>query len=186
MWNWQKQDWPDFRWDASRFLQAERRFLVGGGLILSSVEQLGVEERDNITVELMSEGAITTSEIEGETLDRLSIQSSIKRQLGLASDHRRVQPSEQGIAEMTVNAYQNFAAPLTEAALFAWHEMIANRRRDLTDIGRYRTHSQPMQVVSGWLHRPTVHFEAPPSAQVPSEMTGFLDWFNGAEKNLPH
>lgn len=185
MWNWQKQDWTDFRWDAARLLQAERRFLVGGGLMLSSVEQLGAEERDHITVELMSEGALTTSEIEGETLDRLSVQSSIQRQLGLATDHRRVQPGEQGIAEMTVNAYQNFATPLTDAALFAWHEMITNGRRDLTDIGRYRTHSEPMQVVSGRLDRPTVHFEAPPSAQVPSEMTQFLDWFNMTEHPLP-
>ncbi len=185
MWNWQKQDWPNFRWEASRFLQAERRFLVGGGLMLSSVEQLGAKERENITVELMSEGALTTSEIEGETLDRLSVQSSIKRQLGLVSDYRRVRPGEQGIAEMTVNAYQNFATPLTEATLFAWHEMITNGRRDLTDIGRYRTHSEPMQVVSGWHDRPTVHFEAPPSIRVPSEMARFLDWFNEAEKTLP-
>ncbi len=185
MWNWQKQDWPDFRWDASRFLQAERRFLVGGGLMLSSVEQLGAEAWDTVTVELMSEGALTTSEIEGETLDRLSVQSSIKRHLGLASDQRRVQPGEYGIAEMTVNGYQNFARPLTEEALFAWHEMVMNGRRDLTDIGRYRTHSEPMQVVSGWLDRPTVHFEAPPSARVPSEMAGFLDWFNRLEKTLP-
>jgi len=185
MWSWQKPDWPDFRWDASRFLQAERRFLIGGGLTLSPVEQLRAEERDTIAAELMSEGALTTSEIEGETLDRLSVQSSIQRQLGLASDHRRVQPGEQGIAEMTVNAYQNFATPLTEATLSAWHEMITNGRRDLTDLGRYRTHSKPMQVVSGWLDRATVHFEAPPSARVPSEMAGFLNWFNGTERTLP-
>ena len=185
MWNWQKQDWPDFRWDASRLSQAERRFLIGGGLMLASVEQLGAETRDTVTVELMSEGAFTTAEIEGETLDRLSIQSSIKRQLGLASDHQRIQPGEQGIAEMTVTAYQDFAAPLTGEALFAWHEMIMNGRRDLTDIGCYRTHSEPMQVVSGWLDRPTIHFETPPSARIPSEMAGFLDWFNEAEKTLP-
>ena len=94
MWNWQKQDWPDFQWDASRFLQAERRFLVGGGLMIGSVDHLESGERDQITVELMSAEAVTTSEIEGEMLDRVSVQSSITRQLGLATDHRRVEPRE--------------------------------------------------------------------------------------------
>jgi len=185
MWNWQKQDWPDFRWDASRFLQAERRFLVSGGLMVRSVDYLEGTERDQITVELMSAEALTTSEIEGEMLDRVSVQSSITRQLGLATDHRRVQPREQGIAEMTVDAYQNFADPLTEVTLFAWHTMLLNGRTDLGDIGRYRTHAEPMQVVSGWLQKPKVHFEAPPSAQVPPEMRRFIAWFNESEKKLP-
>ncbi len=35
-----------------------------------------------------------------------------------------------------------------------------------------------MQVVSGRVDAPTVHFEAPPSNQVPSEMKRFLSWFN--------
>ena len=185
MWNWQKQDWPDFRWDASRFLQAERRFLVSGGLMVGSVDHLKGTERDQITVELMSAEALTTSEIEGEMLDRASVQSSITHQLGLATDHRRVQPREWGIAEMTVNAYQNFADPLTDVTLFAWHAMLMNGRTDLGDIGHYRTHAEPMQVVSGWLQKPKVHFEAPPSAFVPPEMRRFIAWFNESEKTLP-
>lgn len=47
----------------------------------------------------------------------------------------------------------------------------------MIDIGRYRTFSEPMQVVSGPLHRPLVHFEAPPSQQVMQEMDGFMKWF---------
>ena len=35
-----------------------------------------------------------------------------------------------------------------------------------------------MQVVSGAPYAPKVHFEAPPSARVPEEMTQFLVWFN--------
>ena len=51
-------------------------------------------------MEAISAEAVTTSEIEGEILDRASVQSSIRRQLGLASDNRRIGPAEQGIAEM--------------------------------------------------------------------------------------
>jgi Fic family protein len=50
-------------------------------------------------------------------------------------------------------------------------------RDDLRDVGRYRTHDEPMQIVSGPLHDPKVHFEAPPSDRVPAEMDGFVAWF---------
>ena len=133
----------------------------------------------------MSGEALTTSEIEGETLDRASVQSSIMRQLGLASDNWRVEPREYGIAEMTVDVQRYYAAPLTTETLCSWQAMVANGRRDLADIGRYRTHAEPMQVVSGAVGRTRVHFEAPPSAHGPSEMARFLEWFNESEKLLP-
>ncbi len=187
-WNWQQPDWPDFVWDSARLVRAEQQFLVGGGVIFGSVAHLGSEERSQIMVEAMSREAVTTSEIEGETLDRPSVQSSIRRQLGLVTDGRRVPPGEQGIAEMMVDMYRTFAAPLTPETLFAWHTMVTNERRDLRDIGRYRTGEEPMQIVSGRLDAPTVHYEAPPSARVSSEMADFLAWFNatatGEEKSL--
>src|SRR5205807_2260274 len=42
----------------------------------------------------------------------------------------------------------------------------------------YRTGDEPMEVVSGPIHAPRVHFEAPPAMKVPEEMTRFVDWFN--------
>jgi hypothetical protein len=41
-----------------------------------------------------------------------------------------------------------------------------------------RADEQPMQVVSGAIHAPRVHFEAPPSSAMPQEMRGFINWFN--------
>jgi Fic family protein len=139
---------------------------------------LATGDRDLLVVEAMSDEAISTSEIEGELLNRESVQSSIRRQLGLAADQRRVQPAEHGISEMMVSLYREFAAPLDAATLFAWHRMITNGRNDLRDIGRYRTHAEAMQVVSGRAYEPTVHFEAPPSERVPEEMDVFIAWFN--------
>ena len=56
--------------------------------------------------------------------------------------------------------------------------MLTNGRRDLNDIGRYRTHTDPMQIVSGALYAPKIHFEAPPSSQMMAEMERFIAWFN--------
>jgi Fic family protein len=177
-WNWQRPDWPNFSWRRALFVKAEEQFLVGGGVFVGAVKHLAAEENEQLTIESMSLEALTTSEIEGEMLDRASVQSSIRRQLGLGADDRRVKAAEQGIAEMMVDLQRSFAEPLSNEMLFAWQRMLATGRHDLRDVGRYRRHEDPMQVVSGAIHAPKVHFEAPPSADVPNEMARFIDWFN--------
>ena len=107
-WNWQNPDWPNFKWDRSRMSAAEEQFLLGAGVVIGTVKHLGEDEHNQLFVEVMSGEALTTSEIEGEILNRASVQSSIQRQLGLAADKRRVTPAEQGIAEMMVDLYRSF------------------------------------------------------------------------------
>jgi Fic family protein len=176
-WNWQQPDWPRFSWERARLAKAEERFLVEAGICVGAIKHLGPDDREQLIVEAMSTEAVTTSRIEGEILDRASVQSSIRRQLGLGSDNRRVAPAERGIAEMMVDLYRSFAEPLSHDRLCAWHQMLTNGRRDIEAVGRYRTHADAMQIVSGAGHPPQVHFEAPPSPRVPAEMDRFLDWF---------
>jgi len=188
-WNWELPDWPNFTWDEARLAVAEEQFLVAGGVLIGTLKHLGENDRNQLTVEAMSTEAVTTSEIEGEILDRASVQSSIQRQLGLAVDDRRVAPREQGTAEMMVDLYRTFSAPLSEEMIFGWHRMLMSGRQDVKNVGCYRTSDEAMQVVSGVIGSPKVHFEAPPSAQVPREMAGFIDWFKrtapGGTEPLP-
>ena len=99
-WNWQLADWPNFSWNGKRLVRAEEHFLIAAGTLRGTVKFLGPEDRGQVTVEAMSTEALTTSEIEGEILDRASVQSSIRRQLGLAEDDRRGAPAEEGVASM--------------------------------------------------------------------------------------
>ncbi len=188
-WNWQQSDWPNFRFDAKSLALLESRFLKQGGVVIGSLQHLAEDDRGVLRVEIMSAEALKTSEIEGEFLDRESLQSSIRRQFGLVTDHRRVGPAEQGIAELLVDLYRSCDEPLSEAQLFRWHELLMQGRRDIKDVGRYRTHAEPMQIVSGPIYAPKIHFEAPPSEQVPEEMTAFCAWFNqtcpGGGRALP-
>ena len=101
-------------------------------------------------------------------------------------DNRRVGPAESGIAEMMTNLFLNFAQPLSHAMLFDWHRMLSNGRRDLNDVGCYRTHEDPMQVVSGALGESKIHFEAPPSKQVPKEMEAFVAWWVSTQPGATH
>jgi Fic family protein len=181
-WNWQQKDWPDFRYDTKALKGFEEQFLHRSGLLFGAYKHISDEEKADLTVDLISNEALKTSEIEGEFLNRDSIQSSIRRNFGLETDNRKIPPAERGIAEMMVDLHQNFAKPLTHKTLYNWHEMVTTGRRDLKDIGRYRTHVDPMQVVSGPIHKPKVHFEAPPSASMKTEMKIFMDWF---KKTVP-
>lgn len=188
-WNWQQPDWPDFQWNSAALTALEASFLQQAGVLIGSIKHLGDEDRATITIDIMAGEALKTSEIEGELLNRDSVQSSLRRQFGLETDHRRVPPAERGIAEMMMALYRDAAKPLTEQTLYDWHRMVVHERADIRAIGRYRNHDEPMQVVSGALHKPKVHFEAPPSSAMAKEMTRFLAWFAatapGGERPIP-
>lgn len=177
-WNWAQQGWPHFTYDTAVLAPFENRFLQSSGEIIGAVRHIGDEERNLLRVELLSDEAVKTSEIEGEMLDRLSVQSSLRRQLGLDADNRPVKPQERGIAEMMVDVYDSWSTPLDHEILFRWHTMLMTGNRHLGAIGIYRTHDDAMQIVSGRLENPTVHYEAPPSKQMPAEMAVYIVWFN--------
>lgn len=181
-WNWKIPGWPGFRYDASTIAPFEQRFLLSSGEILGAVHHVSPSERDQLRIDLLSDEAMKTSAIEGEMLDRLSVQSSLRRHLGLSPDSYPAKPREQGVAEMMVDVYSTYAAPLTHETLFRWHGMLLSHDRRLDTIGAYRRHGDAMQIVSGQLDRPKVHFEAPPSEQVPDEMDKYLEWFNGTAR----
>jgi len=79
---------------------------------------------------------------------------------------------------MMVDLYRSFAEPLSDDVLFSWHRLMFKDRQGLKDVGRYRTSRDAMEVVSGPIHAPTVHFEAAQSSRVPKEMARFAAWFN--------
>jgi|TARA_R110002126_G_scaffold246030_3_gene389078 Fic family protein len=184
-WNWQCKDWPSFIYDASELEPFEHSFIHKAGIMHGSMKHISEDDKEALTINLMSDEALKTSEIEGELLNRDSLQSSIRKHFGLKTDNRRVSPAEQGISEMMVDLYKNAASELSHAQLFRWHEMLTNGRRDLKNIGAYRSHSEPMQIVSGDFLDPTVHYEAPPSEAVQKEMDQFVRWFNSTVHGGP-
>ena len=139
---------------------------------------VGADDQNALRIELISEEAVKTSEIEGEILNRDSVQSSLRHQFGLGPEDSNIPAAERGIASMMTDLYERFADPLGDAILFAWHNDLLSDNKVINTIGGYRTHDEPMQVVSGPIHKPTVHFEGPPSKAVPAEMRRFIPWFN--------
>lgn len=188
-WNWQQDDWPHFRWEENALAQAEGVFLRQSGILIGSTKHFSEDEKQLHVIDLITGEAIKSSEIEGEYLNRDSVQSSIRRNFGLDTNHRRIGPAERGIADLMTDLFRNYDEELSHATLFNWQEMLLSGRQDLTDLGRYRSHKDPMQILSGRLDKPQIHFEAPPSLEVKREMDGFMAWWKdtapGGNKELP-
>ncbi len=119
-----------------------------------------------------------TLQIEGEILDRESLLSSIKQHFGLDTTLKQEVNKESRMAHLLCNVYESFDRPLTHEMLRQWHSMLFKNSSSITDSGKYRTHAEPMQIVSNRYDSPRVFFEAPPSERVFHEMTVFVDWFN--------
>jgi Fic family protein len=148
--------------------------------VIGAVRHFSEDDSSQLRIELLSDEAVKTSQIEGEFLDRASVQSSLRRQFGLNTDDRPVRPQERGIAEMMADVYRNWSGALDQQQLFHWHAMLMAGNRYIETIGAYRRHDDAMQIVSGRLDKPVIHFEAPPSLKVAPEMARFIDWFNGS------
>ncbi len=186
-WNWQRPEWPDFTYKRELLEDSEHDFLRGTGLLFGAYRHLDEPERDRLRVEIIGDEALKTSEIEGEYLERESLQSSLRRHFGLQADDREISPAEAGITDLMVNLYGTYKDTLSHETLYRWHRMLTLGRTDLKCVGCYREHG--VAVVSGPLHRRRVHFEAPPPERVEREMDGFVRWFNrsapGAAAPLP-
>jgi Fic family protein len=153
------------------------------GRLIGRMEALGFDLRREAVLATLTEDVLKSSEIEGEILHRERVRSSIARRMGmdigaLAQADRHTE----GVVEMMLDATQNYAEPLTDERLFAWHAaLFPTARSGMTRIivGRWRDdRSGPMRVVSGPIGRERVHYEAPSAPRLEVEMSAFLKWFN--------
>jgi len=179
-WNWQLPKWPQFTYEASSLVALEKTFLQEAGGTFAVLRHLDEEKRREFVVELLCTEGLKSAEIEGEILERESLQFSIRRHFGLLSDGKRKSPKEQGMADLICKVYDTYDQPLTHEMLYEWHNVLIESS-SVEDRGQYRTHSEPMQIVSRRYDRHELYFEAPPSSDVHKEMTAFIKWFNSSK-----
>jgi len=177
------KQWPHFTWSQDKLAALLAAVRHRQGRLLGQMEGLGFSLRNEATLESLTEEVIKSSAIEGEVLDEKQVRSSIARHLGI--DIGTLTPAErnvEGVVEMTLDATENFAEPLTKDRLFAWHSALfptgRSGLRKIT-VGGWRDDKLgPMQVVSGRPGRERVHYRAPAASGLDQEMTAFLNWFN--------
>ncbi len=178
MYNWEQKDWLQFQYNENEFTAVALNFTALAGESQGYTQSMSGNEQDETIVSILVKEAIKTSEIEGEFLSRTDLVSSIRKNLGYTTPSVQIKDKRaEGIAILLVKARQNFDSDLTEIQLFEWHKLLMMGNNAINS-GQYRSHSEPMQVVSGAIGREIIHFEAPPSIQVSAEMKTFFEWFN--------
>ena len=179
--NWQQKDWPNFTYSLAAVEDDLFLFSEKTGHIAGILKALPDDTQMEAIVDMMVVEAIKTSEIEGEYLSRKDVMSSIRNNLGLNNEPEQVPDKKaEGIGELMIDVRNTYKEPLTKKKLFAWHKMLLPGGGGIK-VGAWRTHEDPMQIVSGASGKQKVHFEAPSSAQVPKEMDQFITWFNETE-----
>ena len=149
---------------------------------LDMVEKFMNEDDTNqLQLEQLLNEALSTSAIEGQTLQRSSVRSSINKilKLGLEDDYSYTRESD-ALIEILIDAKTN-KKPLDKQRILKWHKALfstgSSGLRDI-NVGSYRTESEDMQIVSGAWNREKVHYVAPPSSSLEELMDRFLLWLN--------
>jgi len=175
--NWQHQDWTNFQYELSEIEGLLYQYIADQGRISGMLSALTDELQQQSVIDLMVIEAIKNFEIEGEYLSRKDVLSSIRNKLGFNRIPQTIKDKRaEGVTKLMIAVRDNFAAPLDKAMLFSWHAMMMEPYLNITK-GAYRSGTEPMQIISGAFGKESVHFEAPPSAQVEALMDGFFSWF---------
>lgn len=182
---WQLPDWPHFTYDATALAAPLAQVHRAQGLLMGRMAELGLAQREQATLQVLTQEVIKTSEIEGERLSLDAVRSSIARKLGM--DIGALAPSDRhvdGVVDVVLDATRNYDQALTEERLWGWHAALfptGFSGRVRIDVAEWRLDaSGPMQVVSGPVGRERVHFQAPPASALSMQMVAFLKWFNAA------
>ena len=188
-WIWQNSDWPEFYWQEEAVLPLLRNVRFSLGILLGKASTTQGEKEEASALNTLLENIITSSAIEGERLNAQSVRSSLAKRLNLEGTEDAAYPTSErteGLAEMMLDATSNLDTPLSLNRLYQWHHwLFPNTEFSLNTVqaGQLRG-EEPMQVVSGRIDRPTVHFEAPPRNLLQPELSQFFNWFNES-KNDP-
>ncbi|RRW62387.1 Fic family protein [Pseudomonas fluorescens] len=188
-WIWQQPDWPDFNWQAERLAPLLRECVQTQGRLLGMAGSVGDSMSAQSELDALLQNIVTSSAIEGEQLNVGSVRSSLARRLGLEwIDRDSVSQRSEGLAQLMLDATHGFDEPLTLARLLEWHTWLFPAEEAMSSarpilVGTLRG-DEPMQVVSGRLDRPTVHFEAPPRQGLEQQIERFLSWFEASRDQV--
>lgn len=186
-WIWQHPQWPHFGWQAESLAPLLRQITLAQGALLGRARGSDPAVQAEFSLDALLRNIVDSSAIEGESLNADSVRSSLARRLGLRAG-ANVPPEArgEGLARILWDATSNLDAPLDKARLLQWHAWLFAGDDGFLGrkirIGAWRG-QDPMQVVSGRIDRPTIHFEAPPRKGLERRIAEFLAWFNASRRD---
>lgn len=184
MWIWQQQNWPNFTWDAAALAPLLRELSYNQGLLVGRMGAQSAQQKQQ-ALDILLANIIHSSAIEGEKLNAFSVRSSLAKKLNINEQPYPTTVQSDNLAEIMLDAINNTDSPLNLERVLNWHRLLfAGEQSLFTKIegGQLRA-DEPMQVVSGRLDKPVLHFTAPPKERVNKELSLFFNWFNKTQND---
>lgn len=179
----ERDNWTNFRWDASQVSLLQEKVFRKQGLLYGRLSSLGFDSKLRAMAENLTYDIVYSSEIESIRLNVDQVRSSLARRLGIESV-KFTAPSHyvDSVINVILEAVQHYDMPLNKEKLCAWQAAFftsgySEGRR--LEIGHYRTNEE--HIVSGMFGREKIHYIAPSPGRVEEEMERFLVWFDGEE-----
>lgn len=186
MWIWQSALWTQFSFDSNALQAALVAARRAQGRLLGAAEQLQLLDVSELQLSGWSREALATAQIEGELLQLNSVRASAARRLGLVPNPTAHKDERtEATLDVIQAATSSWQKPLTHEALYSWQAaLFPTGYSGITkiDAGAYRTHTEPMQIVTQRLDQnDVIHYQAPDSKDVPKQMRALLTWLNDGQ-----
>ena len=180
---WQRPEWPEFTWNGTGLLAPLGECRLLQEKLLAKVSILQASLGRQAQVEVLVEEALKTSALEGERLDEHAVRSSLASALGLPVDRPASDAGSDDLLSVLLDRTRNFAVPLTPQRLWRWQAALfpagyAGVHR--IKVGGWREGSEPMRVVSVSIGGRKVHYVAPPSEILDTEMARLIGWWQAS------
>lgn len=184
MWIWQQQNWPNFTWDHAALAPLLRELSYNHGLLVGRMGVQSAHQKQQALDTLLA-NIIHSSAIEGEKLNAFSVRSSLAKKLNINEKPYPTTVQSDNLAEIMLDAITNTDSALGLERVLNWHRLLfADEQSLFTNIeGGQLRGGEPMQVVSGRLDKPVLHFTAPPKKLINKELSLFFDWFNNTQND---
>jgi len=180
MWIWQQELWPQFNWDKNVIEPLVRETRLNQGVLLGKMLCQPNDQTESMLDTLLA-NIVHSSAIEGEKLNAFSVRSSLANKLGITEEQPFPTTKQtDGLAEIMLDAVENLETPLTLERILQWHTLLFPEGYTPINpvVGGKLRGDAPMQVVSGRIDKPVVHFEAPARETLEQELKVFIQWFN--------
>ena len=186
-WIWQQENYPNFTYNSQKLENLIQKVSIEQGYLIALSQTMDNKTIIQRQIEALENEAINTSLIEGEVLNRDSVKASIAKKFGFEDiDYKKVIESTDNLIGIIIDANTNYNEDLTLERLFGWHNALFPKSYS----GLYKINTatirgeETMQIVGGYAGNETIYYEAPPKANLESEMQNFLNWFNTTNDNL--
>ncbi len=183
---YENADWPHFHWDKVAISMQLYEVKLLQAKLLGKMSSLAFEIQQEAFQIILENEIIKTNEIEGEIFESKQVRSSISKKLGIAHV-QQTNKNIDGFVDLIFDATQNYNQQISIQRLFDWHSSLFPMGRS----GKYKIavaqwrkeENEPMKVISGGYGNEKIHFEAPNSKKIDSEMDVFLNYLNTDNSN---